>query len=325
MKPPKTLQQAIVYFSDPQRAFDYAVSLRWPDGKVRCPRCNSDQNYFIKTRRIWLCRGCNKQFTIKVGTIFEDSPLPLDKWMMAFWMLVNCKNGISSMEVHRALGITQKSAWFMLQRLRLAMQDDFFGSKLGGEVEVDETFIGGKARNMHLSERKRRITGTGTKDKTAVMGILERGGKVRTSVVPSRKKQVLQNEVRKHVAAGTALYSDALLSYEGLATDYAHKVVDHAVQYVDGRVHTNGLENFWSLLKRGISGPYVSVEPFHLFRYLDEQTFRYNNRENLDDTGRFTLAMRQVFGKRLTYSQLTGKDESPRYETTGTGETQVPF
>lgn len=199
MKPPKTLQEAIVYFSDPQRAFDYAVSLRWPDGKVRCPRCNSDQNYFIKTRRIWLCRGCNKQFTIKVGTIFEDSPLPLDKWMMAFWMLVNCKNGISSMEVHRALGITQKSAWFMLQRLRLAMQDDFFGSKLGGEVEVDETFIGGKARNMHLSERKRRITGTGMKDKTAVVGILERGGKVRTSVVPSRKKQVLQNEVRKHV------------------------------------------------------------------------------------------------------------------------------
>lgn len=195
----------------------------------------------------------------------------------------------------------------------------------GGEIEVDESFIGGKARNMHLSKRKRRITGTGTKDKTAVMGILERGGKIRTTVVPNRKKHALQNEVRKHVEAGAALYSDALKSYEGLATEYAHKVIDHAVKYVDGRVHTNGLENFWSLLKRGISGTYVSVEPFHLFRYLDEQTFRYNNRKDLHDGERFELAMSQVFGKRLTYSELTGKDESPRYEATGAGETQVPF
>jgi transposase-like protein len=326
MNAPKTLQEAIVYFSDPQRAFDCAVSLRWPDGKVTCPRCNSDKNYFIKTRRIWLCRGCDKQFTIKVGTIFEDSPLGMDKWMAAFWMLCNCKNGISSMEVHRAIGITQKSAWFMLQRLRLAMRDEFFGSKLGGEVEVDESFIGGKARNMHLSERKRRITGTGGKDKTAVMGILERGGKIRTTVVPNRKKAALQGEVRKHVEAGAALYSDALLSYEGLATDYAHQVVDHAVQYVDGRVHTNGLENFWSLLKRGISGTYVSVEPFHLFRYLDEQTFRYNNRKDMDDSDRFKLAMSNVFGKRLTYSQLTGKGtDSLHHEATRAGETQIPF
>jgi transposase-like protein len=195
----------------------------------------------------------------------------------------------------------------------------------GAKIEVDESFIGGKARNMHLSERKRRITGTGGTDKTAVMGILERGGKVRTTVVPNRRKKALQDEVRKHVTAGTALYSDALLSYEGLATDYAHKVVDHAVQYVDGRVHTNGLENFWSLLKRGISGTYVSVEPFHLFRYLDEQTFRYNNRRDMNDGQRFKLAMTQIGGKRLTYSELTGKDESPRYETTGTGETAIPF
>jgi hypothetical protein len=245
--------------------------------------------------------------------------------MTAFWMLVNCKNGVSSMEIHRSVGVTQKSAWFMLQRLRLALQDDFYGSKLGGEVEVDESFIGGKARNMHLSERKRRITGTGTKDKTAVMGILERGGKIRATAVASRKKRVLQDEVRKHVTAGSALYSDALLSYEGLATDYAHQVVDHAVQYVNGRVHTNGLENFWSLLKRGISGTYVSVEPFHLFRYLDEQTFRYNNRRDMNDGQRFALAMSQVFGKRLTYADLTGKSESPHHETTGTREAPIPF
>jgi transposase-like protein len=327
MDAPNTLQEAIVYFSDPQRAFDYAKQLRWPDGKVVCPRCKGAKHSFIKTRRIWFCYDCKKQFTLKLGTVFEDSPLGLDKWMTGFWLLVNCKNGVSSMEIHRALGITQKAAWFMLQRLRLAVQDDFFGSKLGsggGEVEVDESFIGGKARNMHLSERKRRITGTGTKDKTAVMGILERGGKIRTTVVPNRKKHELQSQVRKHVEAGAALYSDALLSYEGLASDYAHKVVDHAVQYVDGRVHTNGLENFWSLLKRGISGTYVSVEPFHLFRYLDEQSFRFNNRKDMTDGQRFKLAMSQIGGKRLTYSELTGKDQSPRHEATGTGM-QEPF
>jgi transposase-like protein len=328
-KTPKTLQEAIAYFSDPDRCFAYAVKLRWPDGKVTCPRCNTAKHSFIKTRRLWFCYTCKKQFTLKVGTIMEDSPITLDKWMTAFWLLCNCKNGISSYELGKDLGIHQESAWFMLQRIRKVMQDDFFGSKLGGgsgEVEVDESFIGGKARNMHLSERKRRITGTGTKDKTAVMGILERGGKIRTTVVPSRRKKVLQNEVRKHVTAGTALYSDALLSYEGLATDYAHQVVDHAVQYVDGRVHTNGLENFWSLLKRGISGTYVSVEPFHLFRYLDEQTFRYNTRKDMNDSQRFELAMSQVFGKRLTYAELTGKGtDSLHHETTGTRETQVPF
>src|SRR5271166_5772267 len=307
MDAPNTLQEAIVYFSDPDRAFEYAKKLRWPDGKVVCPRCGKAKHSFIKTRRIWFCYECKKQFTLKLGTVFEDSPLGLDKWMTGFWLLVNCKNGVSSMEIHRALGITQKAAWFMLQRLRLAIQDDFFGSKLGGEVEVDESFIGGKARNMHVSERKRRITGTGTKDKTAVMGILERGGKVRASVVPSRRKTVLQEEVRKHVTAGAALYSDALLSYDGLAQDYAHQVVDHATQYVDGRVHTNGLENFWSLLKRGISGTYVSLEPFHLHRYLDEQMFRFNNRKDLDDAGRFDLAVRQIVGKRITFAQLTGK------------------
>jgi transposase-like protein len=322
----KTLQEAIAHFADPQRAFDYAVACRWPDGNVTCPRCGKAKHSFLKTRRIWFCYECKKQFSVKVGTVMEDSAVPLDKWMAAFWMLVNCKNGVSSMEIHRSIGVTQKTAWFMLQRLRLALQDDFYGSKLGGEVEVDESFIGGKARNMHVSKRRRRITGTGTKDKTAVMGILERGGTIRTTVVPNRKKHALQSEVYKHVTAGAALYSDALPSYNGLESDYAHKVVDHAVQYVDGRVHTNGLENFWSLLKRGISGTYVSVEPFHLFRYLDEQSFRYNNRKDMNDGQRFALAMNQVFGKRLTYSELTGKDtDSLHHEATGTRETQVPF
>ena len=235
----------------------------------------------------------------------EDSPIGLDKWMTAMWQIVNCKNGISSYEIHRALGITQKTAWFLDHRIRLALTSGSF-EKLTGEVEADETFIGGKARNMHLGKRQRRITGTGGKDKTAVMGIMERGGKVRTVVIANRKKKALQAEVKKHVEAGSALYTDALLSYEGLAGDYAHQVVDHAVQYVDGRVHTNGLENFWSLLKRGIAGTYVSVEPFHLFRYLDEQAYRYNNRK-MTDAERFSIAVTGIIGKRLTFDQLTGK------------------
>src|SRR5437899_8279539 len=306
MEQPKTLQSAIKHYSDEQVCIDAVARLRWPDGP-ECPACGHKEHYYLKTQKRWKCKECHKQFTVKLGTIFEDSPISLTKWLPALWMLCNCKNGISSYELSRGLGVSQKAAWFMLQRLRLGLQDDFFGSKLGGEVEVDETFIGGKARNMHVAQRRRRITGTGTKDKTAVMGILERGGKIRTTVVPNRKKHALQSEVRKHVEAGTALYTDALLSYEGLATDYAHKVVDHAAQYVDGRVHTNSLENFWSLLKRGVSGTYVSVEPFHLFRYLDEQMFRFNNRKDLDDAGRFDLAVSQIVGKRLTFAELTGK------------------
>src|SRR5438067_1406206 len=215
---PKSLQEAILYFSNPDNCIDYLAIRRWPDGKVACPTCGCETVKFSEKRRTWTCakHHAKREFSIKVGTVMEDSPIPLDKWLTATWLITNCKNGISSYEIARDVKVTQKSAWFMLHRIRLAMQDEFFGSKLatnGGEVEVDETFIGGKARNMHVSERKRRITGTGTKDKTAVMGILERGGKVRASVVPSRRKTVLQEEVRKHVTAGAALYSDALLSY----------------------------------------------------------------------------------------------------------------
>lgn len=308
----KTLQQAIVHFADFENCKALMVQLRWPDGVVRCPHCGSEQVTWLAKTRVWKCYAKHERptFTLKTGTIFEDSPVGLDKWLPALWLVVNCKNGISSCELARDLGVTQKTAWFMAHRLRFALKDGGF-RLLSGEVEADETFIGGKARNMHIEKRKRRITATGTKDKTAVMGILQRGGKVKTVVVTSTKKKTLQGEVRRHVEAGSALYTDALLSYEGLATEYAHKVIDHAVAYVDGKVHTNGLENFWSLLKRGISGTYVSVEPFHLFRYLDEQTFRYNNRHEMDDCGRFVLALSQITGKRLTYEHLTGKDAGP--------------
>lgn len=322
MKEPKTLQQAIVYFADPERAFVFAVNLCFPDGKVVCPRCGGKEHRFVKTRLIWFCKSCKKQFSLKVGTIFEDSPIGLDKWMTAFWMLCNCKNGVSSMEIHRTLGITQKSAWFMLQRLRLAMQDKFYTTKLGGGgegVEVDETFIGGKARNMH-KDRKAKLTGRIDDDKTVVVGFMERGGKVRTQIVQKRQKKNMQPLVREHVEAGAALYTDALKSYIGLDKEYQHEVIDHAIEYVRGKVHTNSIENFWSLVKRALHGTYVSVEPYHLYRYLDEQMFRFNNRKDMNDSQRFALAMSQIGGKRLTYAKLTGRDESPRHEATGARE-----
>ncbi len=303
---PTTLQDAVLYFASPDNCREYLMARRWADG-VTCPRCGSQKVLFQPKYTRWQCGSKHdlRQFTAKTGTIFEDSPLGLNKWLMAMWMVVNCKNGVSSYEIAKAVGVTQKSAWFMDHRIREAL-GMAANHKLSGEVEADETFIGGKARNMHVSKRKRRITGTGTKDKVAVMGILQRGGEVRTTVVANRKKTALQTEVRKHVEAGAALYTDALLSYNGLAGDYAHQVVDHAVQYVDGRIHTNGLENFWSLLKRSINGTYVSIEPFHLFRYLDEQSFRFNNRK-LTDAERFDMAVKGVVGKRLTYAEVTGK------------------
>jgi transposase-like protein len=301
-----TLKEAIEYFSDPINCREYVVARRWPNG-VECPRCGSKNVTFLEKYNRWQCsaRHDARQFTAKTGTIFEDSPLGLDKWLMAMWQVVNCKNGVSSYEVHRAIGVTQKTAWFMDHRVRFALNQGTI-NKLSGQVEADETFIGGKARNMHVSKRRQKITGTGGKDKTAVMGILERGGKVVTKVVTNRKKKALQTEVREHVVAGSAIFTDALKSYEGLS-EFQHEVIDHAIEYVRGECHTNGLENFWSLLKRSLGGTYVSVEPYHLFRYLDEQSFRYNTRKGFNDGQRFDLAVRQIVGKRLTWDQLTGK------------------
>src|SRR5438105_1043006 len=293
---PQMLLEAIKYFGDPDRCRKYFVARRWPNG-VTCPQCGSDNVAWQPKYNRWQCnaRHDRRQFTAKTGTIFEDSPLGLDKWLLAMWQVVNCKNGVSSYEIHRATGVTQKTAWFMNHRIRLALR---MGSlaKMSGEVEVDETFIGGKARNMHIAQRKRRITGTGGKDKTVVVGFVERGGKVQTVVVDNRKKKTLQAEVKKRIEAGSALYTDELLSYEGLAGEYAHKVINHAVAYVDGAVHTNTLENFWSLLKRSLSGTYVSVERFHLFRYLDEQAFRYRS-EELTDAERFEKTLAAIVGK----------------------------
>lgn len=313
MEAPKTLQEAIVYFADPENCKNFVVNqLRWTDGVVKCPRCNSERVFWIAKERVWKCYGKHDhaKFSLKTGTLMEDSPISVDKWLVALWLVVNCKNGISSCEMARDLGITQKSAWFLNHRIRMMLHDGSV-EKASGHVEADETLIGGKARNMHVAQRRRRITGTGGKDKTPVMGILQRGGKVRTSVVENRKKKTLQAEIHEHVEAGSALYTDFLLSYEGLEGKYAHQVVNHAVEYVNGNAHTNGLENYWSLLKRSLSGTYVSVEPWHLFRYLDEQSYRYNNRKEMTDFDRFKLAASQMAGKRLTWNEATGKNHEP--------------
>lgn len=311
MSEPKTLQEAIVYFSDPDNCLNYLAAKRWPDGVV-CPTCGSKSVSFSTSRRIWQCSShhAKRQFSVKIGTIFEDSAIGLDKWLAAVWMLTNCKNGISSYEVARSLGVTQKTAWFMLHRIRLSLQDET-GGKLGGEVEADETYIGGLARNMHKSKRAKKILGTGGVNKVAVMGLLERHGKVKTSVLPDVQMETLNGRVRDHVAPGSQVFTDAWAGYNCLDADaeYIHSVIDHAEAYAKENVHTNGLENYWSLLKRGIKGTYVSVEPFHLFRYLDEQAFRFNNRQDIDDRGRFDIAVSQIIGKRLTWNRLTGKVE----------------
>jgi transposase-like protein len=307
---PQTLVEAIRYFADPDTTLRTMVELRWPDG-VACPTCGRADVKFIATRRMWECKGAHprKQFSAKVGTIFEDSPLGLDKWFAAIWLISNCKNGVSSYEIHRGIGVTQKTAWFMLHRIRLAMQTGTF-IKSGGDFEADETFIGGHAKNMSAKRHAKTITGSGVKGKEVIMGVLRRGAggepsKIAAEHVSNRKKGTVQAAVRAIAEPGSAIYTDALMSYAGLASDYVHQVVDHAVEYVRDNVHTNGMENFWSLFKRALKGTYVSVEPAHLNAYTVEQTFRFNERKDVDGE-RFRTVLGNVTGKRVTYKELIG-------------------
>lgn len=336
MDVPETLTSAIAFFSDPQRAFEAAVEFRWPGGNIACPRCEQAKFSFIKTRRIWFCYVCKKQFTVKVGTVMEDSPLGLDKWMCAIWMLANCKNGISSYELAKNLGIRQQSAWFMLHRIREAMKQDTthkFG--FGGPVESDEAYIGPIAAKMHKSRKARVQARDGLKGgyvgKTAVHGMLDRElRQVRAKVLPNVKRETLQNAILDNVTPFAKVYTDEAMQYDGLSKNFVHGVINHSHEYVNGKVHTQGIENFWSLLKRTLRGTYVAVEPFHLDHYIDEQVFRFNNRATRDnkltDADRFALLMMKLAGKRLTYAQLTGKDSNePHHPEAGTGQEEQPF
>ena len=314
---PKTLLQATRYFSNLDNCQNFLVALRWPDG-VTCPICGSKDVGYLSTRRLWKCKVDHalRQFSIKKGSIFEDSPLGLDKWMLAMWLIINCKNGVSSYEVARDLQVKQQTAWFMLHRIRKAMTQGTFDKPMGedgGEIEADESFIGGLARNMHKADRARKIKGTGGSGKQIVMGLFDRkSGKVRVRHVPDVRHETLKAHIREHVAPGATVNTDEWTGYSGIEREYLHKVINHTESYVRGSVTTNRIENFWSCLKRTLKGTYISVEPFHLHRYLDEQAFRFNERKNDDgDRGRFVEAAVNVFGQRLMYKDLTGHGQTP--------------
>lgn len=327
METPKILQEAIGYFSNPENCRQFMVSVRWPDGKVRCPHCDSEKVTYLAKAKVYRCYGDHpkQKFSLKVGTIFEDSPIALEKWLPCVWLIVNCKNGISSYEVHRALGVTQKTAWFMLHRIRLAMKSGTFtklGGSEGGPVEIDETFVGPKHKFMHKSRLKKMRAAAQSNvipsenpyiNKTVVFGMLDREARqVRAMVIPNVKRATLQEKILNNIKGGATVYSDEFPVYKQFVSqNFVHDCVNHMEGYVKGQVHTNGIENFWSLLKRGLRGTYIAVEPFHLDRYIDEQVFRFNNRATKDnpltDGDRFHLAVSQIVGKRLTYAELTGK------------------
>lgn len=309
---PRTLVEAIRYFADADVTFDTMVSLRWPGG-VHCPTCGRTDVRFISTRKMWECKEKHprKQFSAKVGTIFEDSALPMDKWFVAIWMLANCKNGVSSYELARAIDVTQKSAWHMLHRIRLAMKAGSF-DKMDGTAEIDETYVGGRKKNMHIGKREK--IGVGGAGKAIVAGVLKRGdeksaSRVRAMLIADTTTPTLQRLVRENVTPGSEVMTDAHSGYRGLSDAYAHEFVNHTTEYVRGKVHTNGIENFWSLLKRSIRGTYVSVDPAHLLAYCDEQAFRFNERKENDRT-RFLRVAMSVIGKRLTYKELVGHAEA---------------
>ena len=309
---PQTLAEAIRYYSDEQTCIDTLAALRWHDGQVYCNGCGEIGNcLWLANQKRWKCRGCKKQFSVNVGTIFQDSPVSLDKWMVAVWMLANCRNGVSSYEIMRAIGVTQKATWHMLHRVRLAMTDRTT-EKLGanGPVEMDETFVGGRVKNMHKAKRPKGITYYGGSNKMIVMGMLERGGKVRAGVIEDRKMKNMQPLLEAHIEPGSHIITDEFSTYPFLARigDHLHEVIEHADAYVKGHVHTNGIENFWALLKRTISGSYVSVDAAHLNAYVAEQVFRFNLRKKENtDAARFKAVLKDVVGRRLTYAELTGR------------------
>ncbi len=315
MSTPKTLIEAITFYSDPDVCHEMMLKVKWPNDKITCPHCGGDKIGHIRSRRMLQCKSkkCRKQFSTKVGTIFEDSPIPLQKWFVAVWCIANCKNGISSYELARHLGVTQKSAWFMLHRIRCAMEAGGF-DKFDGPAEADATYVGGKAANMHKAKREKKITGRGTVGKTIVHGVLQRStadkpSEVRASVVKRDDATTVLGEIRRHVRYRAEVYTDEAKSYGEIALTHFHKWIDHSVEYARGNVHTNGMENFWSLLKRSINGTYVAVSPWHLQRYVAEQTWRFNNR-NTDDGFRFQRVLAAVVGKRLTYRVLCATDDA---------------
>ncbi len=304
---PATLLEAVTQFADPDVAHAFMVRMRWPNG-VACPRqgCGSADVAEIAGRKKWRCRECGRQFSVKVGTIFEDSPISLTKWLPAMWLLSGAKNGISSCELARALGVTQKTAWFMLHRIRCAMQGDSF-DLLAGEVEADETYIGGKARRANIGSSNTNTKNPGPRHKKAIVhGIMQRGGKMRAFVVPDDRAATLLPNIYRNVDPNAHIYTDSHRAYWNLQYTHRHEFVNHMIAYVEGHVHTNHVENFWSVLKRTLRGTYINARPQHLARYVEAQVFRFNERE-ITDGQRFPKVVKGADGKRLTWKALVAK------------------
>jgi transposase-like protein len=309
LRVPRTLIEAVAYFADQQVAHDFFVALRWPNG-AGCPHCGNAEVHYLPKYRRWTCKECRQQFTAKTGTIFEDSPISFSKWLPAIWLLTATRNGTSSCELSRAVGVTQKTAWFMLHRIREALADRGDGF-LSGPVEADETYVGGLTKNMNAKRKAKYQRTWSGEGKSAVFGIVERSnperkGRVRAWVIPFVENEYLQGNIRRNVAPGSEVHTDGFPAYRGLKRDYIHQVIDHAYEYVRGHVHTNSIESFFSVFKRTIRGTYIAPRPKHLQRYVQEQVYRFNERES-NDAPRFAQAAKLTEGKRLTYKRLIGK------------------
>jgi transposase-like protein len=292
------------YFKTEQICRNYLETIRW-SGKIICPYedCKHDHVHKFKDGKVYRCAKCKKDFSVKVGTIFEDSKISLQKWFAAIYLITSHKKGISSLQLGKDLGVTQKTAWFMLHRVRHTFGLGTSEEKLGGNCEADETFIGGKEANKHKHKRTENTQGRSVKTKSAVVGIIERGGELRAKKIVDTSGEHLRRFVLDNLKFGSELNTDEWLGYKGLAHHFKHKFVKHNEgEYVQGDIHTNSLEGFWSLLKRGVVGIYHSMSAKHLQQYIDEFVFRYNTR-SYSENYRFDTMLNNI-GSHLSYAQL---------------------